>query len=137
MQIHTHYKTVGDIKGTNAMRFQAGTDGVSVAEELLMNHTPEAPVVDLDGRYLGFVSEKDLLKALMAGRNLEKLQAEDLMTRTVPFVNESLAIETAGLLMAERHLMNLPVVRDGILISTVTRHDLLRVLMDAGLGIEQ
>lgn len=137
MSIQIRFRTLGDIMGTNSTRIQTGMDGLSVAEQLLSSHTIEAPVVDSDGRYIGSVSELDLLKAYEAGRDLKSIHAEDLMTRKVPSVKESMPIQAATRLMEEKNLMNLPIVRDGILVTTVTRHDLLRSLLDAGLGIEQ
>jgi CBS domain-containing protein len=137
MAVQIRFRTLGDITGTNSTRIHAGTDGSSVAEQLLSSHTSEAPVVDSDGRYVGTVSEMDLLKAFEAGRDLKTIEAEDLMTRKVPAANESMPIQTATRLMEEKNLMNLPVVRDGVLVSTITRHDLLRSLLDAGLGVEQ
>jgi CBS domain-containing protein len=137
MAIQIRFRTLGEIMGTNLTRIQSGMDGSSVAEQLLSSHTVEAPVVDSDGRYIGSVSELDLLKAYEAGRDLTLIHTEDLTTRKVPSVNESMPIQAAIRLMEEKNLMNLPVVRDGLLVTTVTRHDLLRSLLDAGLGVEQ
>jgi len=130
------YQTVGSIKPTNSTRIRTGTGGTSAAETLLSSHVPEAPVVDSEDRFLGFITEMDLVRAFEDGQDLEITPVEDLMSRRSPSVDESTSIEAAARLMEQKGLVNLPVIRGGILISTISRHDILRVLMDAGLGVE-
>lgn len=62
------YKTVGQINGTNQTRFKAKQSALAIAIELLSSHLSGAPVVDHTGRFIGFVSEFDLLGALESGR---------------------------------------------------------------------
>jgi CBS domain-containing protein len=129
-------QTIGGIKPTNSTRIRTGTSGTDAAETLLSSHAPEAPVVDPEDRFLGFVTEMDLVRAFEAGEDLETTPVEDLMSSRSPSVDESTSIESAAHLMDQQGLVNLPVLRDGIMISTVSRHDILRVLMNAGLGVE-
>jgi CBS domain-containing protein len=130
------YQTIGSIKPTNSTRIRTGTSGTEAAETLLSSHAPEAPVVDPEDRFLGFVSEMDLVRAFEAGRDLAMTPVEDLMSGRSPSVDESTPIESATRLMEQKGLVNLPVMRDGVMVSTISRHDILRVLMNAGLGAE-
>ena len=136
MTIQTQYKTIGEIMGTNTIRFRTGTEAMSVAIKLLETHTPGAPVIDNHGKYVGFISEFDLLKVLEAGKDLGTLKVEDIMARKLVSVSESTPIEVAVKLMEQKHLLNLPVVKNGALITTVSRHDLLRAALNVDLGIE-
>jgi len=136
MAIQTFYRTVQDVKGTNTTRIKTGTDGTMVAQILLSAHLPEAPVVDEEGRFVGLVSESGLLEVIESGRELRSIKVEEIMSRKLHFVHEATPIDTALTYIEKNHLLNLPVVEDGYLIKTISLHDLLRAVVDAGLGLE-
>jgi len=50
--------------------------------------------------------------------------------------NESTTIADAVRNMKEKHVLNIPVVKEGSVAYTVTRHDLLRARIGLGPGIE-
>jgi len=136
MATQTLYRTVYDIKGTNTIRIKTGTDGMTAAQILLSAHIPEVPVVDEAGRFVGLVSESELLQVIESGRALGSIKVEEVMSRGLYFAHDSTPIETALTYIEKNHLLNLPVVENGFLIKTVSRHDLLRAMVDAGLGLE-
>ena len=104
-------RTVGQIRGTNTLILHAGQNGMVVALELLTTHTPGAPVVDDRNEFIGFISEFDVLRALEAGKDLSTVTAEDLM------VHDRIAV---------------PVMQNGQVSYSVTRHDLLRAWIGLG-----
>ncbi|MES4784789.1 MAG: hypothetical protein C4294_02035 [Nitrospiraceae bacterium] len=61
------FKTIGQITPTNAFRFRPDQDCISIATELLQERGTGGPVVDHDGKFIGFISEIDPLRALRAG----------------------------------------------------------------------
>ena len=128
-------KTVGQIVATNTLTFQAGQNGLAIAVELLSTHTAGAPVVDHEGKYLGFINEFDVIKALSLGRELSSLVAEDLMRIGPIAVHASTTIEDAAQRMDEQCVLNLPVEKDGRVAYSVSRHDLLRAWIGLGLGM--
>lgn len=128
-------KTVGQIVATNTLTFQAGQNGLAIAVELLSTHTAGAPVVDEQGKYIGFINEFDVMNALQAGEELSNLTAEDLMRIGPIAVHESTTIAEAAQRMEERCVLNLPVERDGRVAYSVSRHDLLRAWIGLGLGM--
>ena len=125
-------RTVGQIRGTNDLIFHAGQNGMAVALELLSTHTPGAPVVDDHNEFIGFISEVDVLRALEAGKDLSKLNAEDLMAHDRIAVTAETTIEEAVKIMEEKRLLNLPVKQNGRVAYSVTRHDLLRAWVGLG-----
>ena len=129
-------KTIGQIVSTNPTRFRFDQDAASIAVDLVKDHTTGAPVVDADGRIVGFISEIDVLEASRGGCDLRQLRATDIMTRCPISVHESTSIADAIDIMGTCHLLNLPVQRDGEITSSVTRHDLLRATMGLGPGME-
>ena len=127
--------TVGQIDATNPLVFHAGQNGMEIALALLTTHTSGAPVVEPDGRYIGFINEFDVLRALASGKELNNLIAEDLMRLGPIAVHSSTTIEDAARRMEEQCVLNLPVEHDGKVAYSVTRHDLLRAWIGLGLGM--
>ncbi len=119
------FKTVGQILGTNAIQFHTERDGMAIMIEMLSAHISGAPVIDRDGAYVGFISEFDILRALAAGQDLNRLIAEQLMMRNSIAVRRSPPLSKAMKVMTDKHVENLPVEEEGKIAYSVTRHDLL------------
>jgi CBS domain-containing protein len=109
---------------------------MGVAVELLSTHTPGAPVVDERGEFIGFVSEFDILRALEAKKDLNRLTAGDVMAKDHISVTEDTSIDEAVKIMEEKRLLNLPVKVNGTVGYSITRHDLLRAWIGLGVDIE-
>jgi len=75
-------KTVGQVVATNTLTFRAGQNGLAIAVELLSTHTAGAPVLDRDGKYVGFITEFDVMKALVEGF-IGGAIAEQVITRLI------------------------------------------------------
>ena len=93
-------------------------------------------MVDDAGQYVGFISEFDFLKALDSNVDLNQVTVERIMIRERIIVTANTSIDDAVRIMEEKHLLNLPVERDGTIVYTLTRHDLLRARIGLGLDIE-
>ena len=131
------FKTVGQIHATNALVFHRTHNAMGVAVELLTTHTSGAPVVNERNEFIGFVSEFDFLHVLLeAERNLNQLTAEDVMAKAHISVTSTTSIEEAVKIMEGHRLLSLPVITDGKVSHSITRHDLLRAWIGLGMGIE-
>lgn len=128
---------MGNIVTTNPLRFHASQSGEAVAIELLSNHKTGGPVVDDNSRPLGFVSEIDLLRAIECGKDLSRQKAADLMHKDWIAVTEATTIDEVIEIMKDKELLVLPILRDGMVITSVTRHDMLRAKLGLGPGIEE
>jgi CBS domain-containing protein len=127
--------TVGQIVSTNALTFHAAENGLKIAVALLSTHTAGAPVVDETGHYIGFINEFDVMKTLDAGKNLDKLTAEDIMRKDRLLIDGSTKLADAAKMMEEHHVISLPVEKNGFVAYSVSRHDLLRARIGLGLGM--
>ena len=125
-------RKVGQVRGTNVLILHAGQDGMSIAVELVSTHTHGAPVVDDRNEFIGFISEYDVLRALEAGNDLSTLTAEDIMVHDRIAVTGDTPIEDAVKAMEEKRLLNLPVMQNGRIAYSVTRHDILRAWIGLG-----
>lgn len=127
-------KTIGQIDATNPLVFSAGQNGLEIAVALCSTHTAGAPVVDANGKYLGFINEFDAMKMLDMGGDLSKLLAEDIMRKDRLVITPSAKIPDAAKMMEQHGVVSLPVERDGVVAYSVTRHDLLRARLGLGVG---
>lgn len=119
------------------------------AELMITNRISGLPVVDRDGRLVGIVSERDLLrrhnggpprrphwlqlmteKAALAGEpeRFHTLTVGDVMTLSPVTVTESTLIEEASRLLEQRRFKRLPVMRGNAVVGVISRADLLRAL---------
>ncbi|HJU05381.1 MAG TPA: CBS domain-containing protein [Nitrospiraceae bacterium] len=130
------FKTLGQIVGTNDLRFRPEQNAMEVASDLLSAHTTGAPVVNENGVFIGFISEVDLLRALETGKDLNNLTAAEVMTTCPVAAHDYTPIADAVKFMEQYGLLILPVQKNGVVSYSVTRHDLLRAWAGIGLGVE-
>lgn len=130
------FKTIGQVRATNDLVFTRKQNAMGIAVELLTTHTPGAPVVDKEGKFAGFISEFDILRALEAGKDLNRLAAEDIMAKERISVTDDTSFDAAVKLMEDKRLINLPIERNGKVVYSITRHDLLRAWIGLGVDIE-
>ena len=127
-------KTVDQVHPTNSLTFYAEQSGLSVVAALLSTHTVGAPVTAANGTYLGFINEFDVIKMLEMGRDLKTLQAQNIMRKDRLVITPSTTIFDAVKIMERHGVVNLPVERNGVVLYSVSRHDLLRALVGGDLG---
>ena len=92
------FRTLGEIDGTNGLRFQPKQTAMDIALELLSSHTSGAPIVNDAGKFVGFVSEFDLLGAIESGQDLSQITADKLMNTDHYVADESTSIADAILM---------------------------------------
>jgi CBS domain-containing protein len=88
------------------------------------------PVIEPGNHLVGMVTEFDVLKALVQGKDLHKLKAEDVMTPHPVSVEETTTAEEIINLMVEHQIIRIPVVRENKLLGLVSRTDLFNCLID-------
>ena len=128
-------RTIGQIDATNPLCFEDTRNGMTVALDLLSTHTAGGPVVDNQGTYLGFINEADVMRALDQRKDLSKLEAKDIMRKVRLTVTANTLITKAAKMMEEHHVLSLPVEKDGKVLFSVKRHDLLRARIGLGVGM--
>lgn len=126
---------VGNLTTQSKIQFHLGQSALAVAIHLMSEKVPGAPVVNDKQELMGFISEFDVLRALEGSRDLSKMTAADIMTKSCVTVTSETRIKEVARIMEERHLLTLPVVgQGGKVLYSVTRKDLLRAWV--GMGLE-
>ncbi len=100
--------------------------GERLAEAMTDGGFGSVPILEKDHKVTGIVSEYDLLKAIMEGKELAKVTAREIMTKNPITVNQDTPATEIMRLLQEKHLIRMPVVDDeGKLAGVVSRRDIL------------
>jgi acetoin utilization protein AcuB len=118
---------------------QPNTPITKVHELMAQEKIHQTPVVK-NGKLVGMVSEKDILKAYPSPVTtlsvweitslLEKITVKDIMAEKVFTVQEDTPIETAARLMVDSEISSLPVMRGKELVGIITESDLFSVMFE-------
>ena len=139
-----------DIMSLKVVTVSPSTSVRDLAALMVEKHVSGLPVVSDDGKLVGIISEKDLLRRPeldtekhrrrwanffsttdQQAREFTKshaLRAADVMTGTVIHVFEDTPLGEVVSLMEKHNVKRLPVLSDGKLVGIVSRADLLRAL---------
>ena len=100
--------------------------GDTLAEAITEGSFGSVPIVAKDGTVVGIVSESDLLRVIVEGKELSKVTAKDIMTKgSVSVTQDAPGTEVLHLLQS-RHLIRVPVVdAEGRLVGVIARRDIL------------
>lgn len=129
-------ENVNDLTAAHAMESRVrfchpdhGWRDLSLA--MVENSFSALPVVDSDSNLVGIVTESNLLKIVLEGRNEEDVKAKDLMTENPATVSENTPLSDVIKILDDKNLVRLPVVKNNKLVGIVTRRDLLLCHMKA------
>jgi CBS domain-containing protein/mannitol/fructose-specific phosphotransferase system IIA component (Ntr-type) len=120
---------------------RADTPVKEAAREMVRWRVSALPVVEVDGRLVGMLSSRDLVRDLLgsylqggeAGRpaptKVSRRTVRDVMTRQVLCVSPDEPLAEVASLMTNKDVERVPVVRDGLLVGFLTRGDIVRKLI--------
>ena len=143
-----------DVMTTNVITVDPNTSVQALATLLSERGISGVPVVDLDNRLVGIISEGDLLHRAETGteRRTERRRSrwldtfasdqeaardyvkahgrtvKEIMTRDVISVSDTTELADIATLLETRRIKRVPVVRDGKLVGIVSRANLVRAL---------
>jgi CBS domain-containing protein len=101
-----------------------------VALQLMAGLFSGMPVTNDEGKVVGIITELDLLKAVMDGKELVRTTAKDIMTPDVATAREDATVEEFIKIMEEFNIIRLPIVKDDKLVGIVSRCDILKSLIE-------
>src|SRR3954447_4143944 len=99
----------------------------AAASRMWKQQTGSLLIMDGDD-LVGIVTERDLMKAVARGDDLDATPVSAVMTRSVLTVTPETSLHEAARHMATRWIRHLPVVVDGRLVGMVSQRDLCGVL---------
>ena len=98
------------------------------AAKLMNKHDIGCLVVVEKGRPIGIVTERDMLKRVLAEyEELKNINVQEIMSRPLTVGKPGMEIESAAKIMFVKKIKKLPIVEKGKLLGLVTLTDLLRI----------
>ncbi|HEX8825021.1 MAG TPA: CBS domain-containing protein [Archangium sp.] len=120
-------QTVGELMTRSNLVTLTETQNLAKAEEMLRLHRIRHLPVVRDGKLVGLVTHRDLLKAAAQRAPSQTLAASDVMVRDVRTVRSDTPTREAVKLMLDNKYGCLPVVgADGALVGIITEADMVR-----------
>lgn len=124
---------VRDFMVAKPLVFSRETDLLDAVRIMVDRRISGAPVVDERGNLIGVLTESDFLRAaLVAGYHGESGGCVgDYMSRNVQAVNSTDSLLDVATRFVETKHRRFPVMEDNRVVGVVTRHDILRAVIDA------
>ncbi len=125
-------RTIADIMATQLVTFSPETDIHKAIHVLLEKRLSGAPVVDNDGNLVGVISKKDCLKIVLASGYHQDHggRVDEYMSNNVQTLSGDTDIISAAEHFINSEFRRFPVLSDGRLVGQVSRHDVLRALIE-------
>jgi CBS domain-containing protein len=120
---------VSDVMTEAAVTDRADETIAQAARRMWKQQTGSILLVDGE-QLLGILTERDILKAVAEGTDLDAPVAE-VMSKDLVTVDPSTSLRDAARIMADRWIRHLPVVDGGRLVGVVSQRDLAGVLAGA------
>lgn len=101
---------------------------VEEAVRLMNEHEIGCLIVTDNKKPVGIVTERDLLKRILAkSEDLKKIRVEEVMSTPLISVEPNVEIEDASRLMFQKSIKKMPIVKEDKLLGLVTLTDILRI----------
>ncbi len=122
-----HLREVGQFMTTDLFTVRPG-DLVDLAASVMeWEHIRHVPVEDEDGKLVGLLTHRDLLRLVARGGQKKEVLVDEMMVRDPITVSRKTPTLEALRKMREKNVGCLPVVEDDRLVGIITASDLIRV----------
>lgn len=101
-----------------------------IATQIVMNEISGMPVTENNGEIIGIITEADILGALMDGKKLESLTAQDIMSTDPITVDMDMQMNEVMKLLEENGVLRLPVTSRGKVVGIISRRDIIKSVLE-------
>ncbi|MBR3569071.1 MAG: KpsF/GutQ family sugar-phosphate isomerase [Salinivirgaceae bacterium] len=121
------YMRVSDLYINNEKPQVASTDNIKqVIMEMTSKRLGATAVLNADGDMVGIITDGDLRRMLMSGRDVANLTAADIMSVNPKTIDENAMAVNAFHLMEQNHITQLIVLKEGRYAGVIHIHDILQ-----------
>ena len=101
-----------------------------IAAQIVMNEISGMPVTEKTGEIVGVITEADILGALLDGKKLENLTAQDIMSADPITVDMDTPMNEVMKRIEENGVLRLPVTSRGKVVGIISRRDIIRSVLE-------
>jgi CBS domain-containing protein len=118
---------------TNLVTLGPDDDVLQAMQRLVKHRISGAPVVDRDGQYLGVISERDCLTALLDAvyDRLPSNRVATFVDKSSRTIDEDTDLLTIVQIFLDTRQRRIPVLRGAKLVGQISRRDVLRTVLDS------
>ena len=120
-------RTVGDLMTTDVLTAMASELLAEVCGRMLDRGVGSAVVVDDDGRAVGILTERDLVRATASGADLGSAKVSEWMTQDPDTIAPTEEVYSAFVSLGQHGYRHFPVVDGGRLVGIVSLRDMLEL----------
>ena len=104
----------------------------SVIDKLVANDRGSLPVCDEKGQLVGIITERDIVRKFLTGKNIvpSKVKVKDVMTIGVVYGRPEDDVSYAIKMMKERKIRHIPIVQNKKVLGMISVRDLLGVQLE-------
>jgi CBS domain-containing protein len=118
---------VSDIMTQAAVSDRPDDSLADAARKMWEQQTGSLLVMEGDA-LLGIITERDILRAVATGTELDKTRVEEVMVRDLITIEPGASLRKAASVMTEKWIRHLPVLERGKLVGVLSQRDLAGVL---------
>jgi CBS domain-containing protein len=119
-----------DVMTKNLMTIEPEAKIIEVIKLMVDHKVTGLPVVTEDMGLLGMVTEKDILKILLYGKDIKKRTASDLMTMGITSFDAEDDLMPILKSLVENNFRRVPILSDEKLVGIISRRDIIRFLSE-------
>ncbi|AMV39705.1 CBS domain-containing protein [Planctomyces sp. SH-PL62] len=120
-----------DLKGRRVVTIDPEATVEQAAARLVQNDVGSLPVVDAEGKLVGVLSERDVLRlAHHRGEGFGRLLVSDVMTCNPSTCRVDDSVDEVMGLMSERRIAKVPVLEAGSLVGVISVGDVVKLMYD-------
>ncbi|MBI4405363.1 MAG: CBS domain-containing protein [Deltaproteobacteria bacterium] len=113
-------------KGSTVHTISPDATVADAVRTLVAKHIGSLVVCDRDGRVVGIITERDILRCVSRQTDLEATRVSERMSSYVVTVSPFDSLELAMGVMTERRIRHLPVIADGHMVGMISIGDLVK-----------
>ncbi|MFC1703778.1 CBS domain-containing protein [Candidatus Omnitrophota bacterium] len=114
---------VKEVMNRRVITIPADMELKKICNILSKNSLSGVPVVDMNNKLIGFVSERDIVSTVASGES-EKKQAKHIMCRRLITVTEDTLLSKVTKIFADHPFRHIPVVKKGEVVGIISRRDI-------------
>lgn len=129
VEYYMNFKTVGAVMYTEFCKLPPSARVADALAQMIDTHQSCVIVVDTEGRPIGLLTERDVVRMCQAGARPDRLVVASAMHSPVISVSPRKRLHTAVKAMEEKHIRRLVVVDErGVATGVLTHHEIARGL---------